>query len=599
MTSPEVAEEIAGKWVERFGHAVAGATDLLDTLLRPDGWWRDLLAFTWDIRSFVGVEAVRTAMEEHAAQTLATGLDLSPGSTVQVVAGDPAQILAWFDFDTAVGSGRGFVRLLPDGPDGPWRALGVLTSLQELRGREEAAGSRRPLGTQHREVPGRVTWAEQRGAEADFATTDPEVVVVGGGQCGLAVAARLGRLGVSTLVVERNARIGDNWRSRYPSLTLHDPVGMDHLPYLPFPESWPQFTPKDKFAGWLEFYAEAMELNVWTSCTLTRLDRDETAGTWTVTALRADGSERVLRPRHVILAGGLNGAPAIPALPGRAEFAGQVVHSSAFAGGTEWRGQRAVVVGAGVSGHDVAQNLYEQGADVTLVQRSSTYVVRSDTWYSTFLPFYLEDGPSTADADLLASSVPFGVAPTLAVEPTRLAAEADRELHDGLRRAGFALDFGPDGQGLMAKHLLGIEGYYIDVGASGLIAAGKIAVRQGAAVDRFTADGVVLADGMTLPADLVVLATGYHGVLDSSRQLLGPIADRCLPVYGVAPDGEMSGVWRHSGQDGLWFMVGQLQAARIYSHVLALRIAAIQDGLIDASSGYRGEPATERVAVQA
>ncbi|GAA1828508.1 NAD(P)/FAD-dependent oxidoreductase [Pseudonocardia ailaonensis] len=595
----------------RFGRAVAGAPELVDTLLQPGGWWRDLLAFTWDIRSFVGTEAVRAAVEDHTLQTAATAFDLSPRSVVQVVAGDPAQIVAWFDFATAAGSGRGFVRLLPgsegrtptsgssEGADGPWRALGVLTSLQELRGREEAVGSRRPLGTQHREVPGRITWTDRRRAETDFATTDPEVLVVGGGQCGLAVAARLGRLGVSTLVVERNARIGDNWRSRYPSLTLHDPVGMDHLPYLPFPESWPQFTPKDKFAGWLEYYAEAMELNVWTSSTLAQLTRDEADGSWSVTVRRADGSERVLRPRHVVLAGGLNGAPAIPELPGRAEFAGQVVHSSAFGGGAAWQGRRAVVVGAGVSGHDVAQNLYEQGAEVTLVQRSSTYVVRSDTWYSTFLPFYLEGGPSTADADLLAASAPFGISPSLAVEPTRIAAEADRELHEGLRRAGFALDFGPDGQGLMAKHLLGIEGYYIDVGASGLIADGKIAVQQGAGVERFTPDGIVLTDSTALPADLVVLATGYHGVLDSSRDLLGPIADRCLPVYGVAPDGEMSSVWRHSGQDGLWFMVGQLQAARIYSQVLALRIAAIQDGLIDASSGYRGEPAADRVAVQA
>ena len=102
-------------------------------------------------------------------------------------------------------------------------------------------------------------------AKVAFESSQPDVVVIGAGQGGLAVAANLGLLGVDTLVLEKNERVGDSWRKRYRSLVLHDPVWADHLPYLPFPASWPIYAAKDKIADWLEFYASAMELNVWTS----------------------------------------------------------------------------------------------------------------------------------------------------------------------------------------------------------------------------------------------------------------------------------------------------------------------------------------------
>ena len=584
-TSPDA---VVAQWLTGFSAASeSGDRERLASLLVESGWWRDLLAFTWDIRSFVGAELAAEAFVGHAQ---AGPLGVVPGSVrAEGVPGDPDQVTAFFDLDLPAGRGRGFVRLLrvgDAGATGSWRALALLTQLEEIRGLAERVGSQRPLGTTHGPVPGREPWSHVRRREAAFEEAEPAVLVVGGGHSGLAIAARLGRLGVPTLVVEQNARVGDNWRRRYPSLTLHDPVGMDHLPYLPFPESWPTYSPKDKFAGWLEYYAEAMELNVWTDTELVGVERDAD-GVWSARVRRGDGSVRVLRPRHVVMATGINGRPALPDVPGADQFAGVVTHSSAFEGGEEWRGRRAVVVGAGVSGHDVAQNLCEHGAEVTLVQRSSTYVVRSETWYSTMMPFYLDGGPPTADADMIAGSVPFGLAPTLAVEPTRLMAEQDADLLDRLRARGFALDAGPDGQGLMGKFLSGIEGYYIDVGAAELIAEGRIAVHQGAGLARFTSDGVELDDGVRLPADLVVLATGYHGVLDTLRPVLGAAADACVPVFGVASDGEMSGSWRHSGQDGLWFMVGNLQMARVFSRPLALRIAAIEAGLVDPGAGFR------------
>ncbi len=88
-------------------------------------------------------------------------------------------------------------------------------------------------------------------------------MIIGGGQGGIALGARLRQLGVPTIIVEKNARPGDSWRNRYRTLVLHDPVWYDHLPYIPFPEHWPVFTPKDKMGDWLEMYAKVMELNYW------------------------------------------------------------------------------------------------------------------------------------------------------------------------------------------------------------------------------------------------------------------------------------------------------------------------------------------------
>lgn len=569
----------AREWLITLERGLAtGDSNELASLFSDGAWWRDLLSLTWDFQNFQGASAVGAALAEAAATR---PREFAIGGAMPPSVSETGALTAVFTFESDHGRGRGLLRLIEDDSSGTWLGLSLLTQLEALPGVHEQVDGSRPLGTVHGGVPGRQLWHEARAATAEFGAGDPTVVIIGAGQSGLGAAARLQQLGVSTLIVERNARVGDNWRHRYPSLTLHDPVGMDHMPYLPFPATWPTFTPKEKFANWLEFYAAAMELNTWTETSVLSCAYDDEKAEWSVSVRRPDGSERTLHPRHLVIATGLNGRPNMPEVPGAERFAGKIVHSSAFEGAKGWEGRKAVVVGAGVSGHDVAQALWEGGAEVTMVQRSTTYVVRSDTWYSVFLPFYLQGGPAVEDADLIAASVPFGMAGSFAVEPTRIAAEMDRDLYERLKRAGFALDFGPNGQGLMAKHLTGVEGYYIDVGASDLIADGKIAIKQGAGVREFVPEGVVLDDGTLLEADLVVFATGYHGIADTARQFLGDeIVNRVGQIYGVGPDGEMNAVWRRCAQPGLWFMVGQLQATRVYSKFLALQIKAIEEGLL-------------------
>src|SRR6202012_1740798 len=164
---------------------------------------------------------------------------------------------------------------------------------------------------------------------AAYADRDPAVLVVGAGQAGLSAAARLGQLQIDTLMIDREARIGDNWRNRYHALVLHNQVNVNHLPYMRFPVSWPAYIPKDKIANWFESYAENMELNTWTSTEFDNAAYDDSTGRWSVT-LRRDGETRQLHPRHVVMATGVSGIPNLPNIPSLKNFTGTVLHSSQY-----------------------------------------------------------------------------------------------------------------------------------------------------------------------------------------------------------------------------------------------------------------------------
>lgn len=585
-------EQAAADWLEQFGRVTAaGDADALRDLFLEDSWWRDLLAFTWDLTTHRGDQVIAQELTSRLDAVAPTGFALEEGKPPTLDA-DGGFIGALFTFETAVATCRGFLRLLRDGDgdDAPWRAWTLLTAMEQLTGHEEGRGPARPQGVAHGTQRNRESWLDRREREREFTADDPDVVVVGAGQGGLAIAARLTMLGVPTLVVERNQRIGDNWRQRYHTLVLHDPVWYDHMPYLPFPEHWPVFTPKDKLAAWFEAYASAMELNVWTGTDLLGGDFSDDTGRWTVQVRRADGSQQTLHPRHVVLATGMSGVPYVPDIPGREDFQGEIAHSAWHSGAQPWAGRRAVVVGTGNSGHDIAHEFHEYGADTTIVQRSSTYIMSSRHGIDVlFAGLYEEGGPPTEDADLIFAAIPYPLLAEVHAGATEEIARRDADLLERLEQAGFALDFGDDGSGLFMKYLRRGGGYYIDVGASDLIADGSIKVKQGVEISRFTPEGLEFEDGSTLPADIVVLATGYQNMRESARALFGDdVADRVTPVWGIGGDGELRTMWRRSGHPGLWFMGGNLHQARHYSKMLALQIKAVEEGLIERS----WEPAT-------
>ncbi|KZT56583.1 FAD/NAD(P)-binding domain-containing protein [Calocera cornea HHB12733] len=472
------------------------------------------------------------------------------------------------------------MRLKPDA-SGELKIYSLLLGLHELDKHLPPTGLRRPLGTQHHSETNRTNWLDGRQRKREFLDEEPTVVVVGAGQGGLMVAARLGMGGVSCLLVEKHQRVGDSWRKRYKSLVLHDPVYADHFPYLPYPANWPIFTPKDKLANWFELYVEAMELNVWTGCTvLPGTTYDRQTGAWSVPVRRADGTERVLHPKHVVQATGASGEPNVPRFRNMNAFDGTLVHSSGHEGGEKWKGKNVVIVGCCNSGHDIAQDLYENGAHVTMVQRSETLVLTSSPGLNTLLEgMYDENGPFVEDADYIHISTPILLLEKMHQAVAPLLLKDDKPIHDGLAKAGFKVD--KNTSGLFIKYYRRGGGYYIDVGCSSLIAEGKIKVKQGVEVDEFVKEGVKFKDGVVLPADLVVLATGYDTMNTTCEKIFGSeIAGQTSEVWGVDTEGEIKGIWRSTGHPCFWCMGGNFQLARSYSRFLTLQIMAIEDGLM-------------------
>jgi putative flavoprotein involved in K+ transport len=575
-------------WLSRFAAALAAEDiDAASELFLAESYWRDLIAFTWNIVTVEGPEGVRDMLGQTLHQVQPAGFVVHDEMGEPAAAGGITE--SWIAFETSVGRCVGHVRLR----DG--RAWTLLTTMYEIKGHEEPASERRPMGAEHGANPDRRTWLERRTAEAEALghTTQPYVVIVGGGQGGIALGARLRQLDVPTIIVERNARPGDSWRNRYKSLCLHDPVWYDHLPYIDFPQNWPVFSPKDKIGDWLEMYAKVMELNYWSSTECTRASYDETTQEWTVVVVR-DGSEITLAPRQLVLATGMAGQPLMPAIEGMDVFAGQQHHSSRHPGPDGYHGKKAVIIGSNNSAHDICAALWEGGADVTMVQRSSTHVVRSDSLMDIALgDMYSERavaaGMTTQKADMTFASVPYRIMHQFQIPVYDAIRARDAGFYARLEQAGFLLDYGEDDSGLFMKYLRRGSGYYIDVGASELVASGGIRLESGVQVTRLTEDSVILSNGKTLPADLVVYATGYGSMNGWAADLISQeVADKVGKVWGLGSstakdpgpwEGEQRNMWKPTRQQALWFHGGNLHQSRHYSLYLALQLKARQEGI--------------------
>ncbi|MHC9294097.1 NAD(P)-binding domain-containing protein [Mycobacterium sp. LTG2003] len=581
-------QERVDAWLADFESALtARDIDRVVDKFATDSFWRDLVAFTWNIKTVEGHEGIGDMLTARLHDTDPSGFRTRETPT-EDFDGDSVITSAFIEFETAGGRGNGHLRLRDD------KAWTLLTTLQELKGHEERKGATRPLGAVHGSDPDTRSWAEKRlDEELTLGYTEqPYIVVIGGGQGGIALGARLRQLGVPAIVVDKHERPGDQWRKRYKSLCLHDPVWYDHLPYLPFPQNWPVFAPKDKIGDWLEFYTRVMEVPYWSSTTCLSASYDEAEQRWTVEVDRK-GERVTLRPTHLVLATGMSGKPNIPVLPGQNVFRGDQHHSSHHPGPDQYVGKRAVVIGSNNSAHDICKALCENDVDVTMVQRSSTHIVKSDSLMEIGLgDLYSERavaaGMTTEKADLTFASLPYRIMADFQRPIYDAIRQRDKDFYARLEAAGFDLDFGDDDSGLFMKYLRRGSGYYIDVGASDLIADGSIKLAHGQ-VDRLTEDSVILADGTELPTDVVVYATGFGSMNGWAADLIGQdVADKVGKVWGLGSgttkdpgpwEGEQRNMWKPTQQENLWFHGGNLHQSRHYSLYLALQLKARYEGL--------------------
>jgi putative flavoprotein involved in K+ transport len=575
----------AQAWLDQFGTALAtGKADAVLPLFDADCYWRDLVAFTWNIRTQEGHDAIRDMLAARLGETGASNFQLEGEAAEADGVTD-----AWFTFETRVARGRGHLRLKEG------KAWTLLTTMTELKGFEEKKGTQRIKGAEHGAQQGRKSWLERRQEEEARLGYEeqPYTVIIGGGQGGIMLAARLRRLGVPTIVIEKNPRAGDSWRNRYKTLCLHDPVWYDHLPYLPFPDDWPVFAPKDKVGDWLEMYTKVMEINYWGSTTAKKASFDEARGEWTVVVER-EGKEVVLRPKQLVFALGVSGYANVPKIPGAETFLGDQHHSSKHPGPEKYAGKKCVVLGSNNSAHDICAALWENGADVTMIQRTSTHIAPSDSLMELALGgLYSEEAVKSGidhhKADLVFASVPYKIMHTFHIPVYDEMKKRDADLYGRLEKAGFMLDFGDDGSGLFMKYLRRGSGYYIDVGASELVANGSIKLKSGVTIDHINPKSVTLSDGTELPADLIVYATGYGSMNHWLADLVSPeVADRVGKVWGLGSnttkdpgpwEGELRNMWKPTNQKQLWIHGGNLHQSRHYSQFLSLQLKARYEGL--------------------
>ena len=543
-------------------------------LFDEECYWRDLVAFTWNVKTAEGKDDIQAMLAATFPQTKPSHWKLEDESTI-----DNGTIGGWFSFETAVARGEGHVRLKEG------KCWTLFTSMSELKGFEEKKGYRRIEGTQHGAFRHRKSWLEQKEAEeaALGYTKQPYCAIIGGGQAGIALAARLRRLEVPTIIIEKNERAGDSWRKRYKSLCLHDMIWQNYLPYLPFPDDWPVYIPKDKMGDWLESYTKIMELNYWDATECKNADYDDASKTWTVTVER-HGEEVILQAKQLVLATGMSGMPNIPDIPGASRFKGDLHHSSKHKSGEAYAGKGCVVLGSNNSAHDICADLWEHGADVTMIQRSATMVMRSESLFaaSPYSEASEQAGISTHQLDMTSASMPHKLQAQRSVAHMTAIRQQDSDFYEGLKQAGFLLDFSEDGAGLGIKYMRRGSGYYIDVGASALISNGQIKLRSGVSIAEITEDSVVLTDGSKLAADLIVYATGYGSMNSWAARLISQdVADKVGKCWGLGSDtkydpgpweGELRNMWKPTQQAGLWFHGGNLQQARFYSIALSLQI---------------------------
>ena len=523
------------QWVERFI-----AAEPPSDLFADNAIWRDYLAFTWDLQSFEGIDSITSALPREIGSSVTHHAPLQGNEII-------------FSFTSA----HGRIKALAEIKDG--LCVRLFTSLEDMS------------------------------AYSALTKTEPEVLIIGAGQSGLALAAQLQHLGVPYLVAEQNPRVGDNWRKRYNSLILHDPVWVNHLPFKTFPDDWPTFTPKDKMGDWLEDYATDLALNVHCNCTITAAQFDEDSALWQVTT-EQDGKSASLTVPHIVFAVGTSGFARTPQIEGAASFKGQQMHSSTYRSGAAFAGQSVTIIGATNSAHDIAVDLVKHGAKPTLIQRSSTHVVPHQVYLNDILaPLYNpKHNRALADADFLSAATPMR---QLEEKGRAIFTKAQQEwgsFYQNLTKTGFALDFAEDGSGIIGKYRRSASGYYIDVGGSQYVIDGKISVITGKEVKALTANGVALDDDSELMSDAVIYATGFGSMEEWVARLIDQkTADKIGRCWGYGSgyrgdpgpwEGELRNMWKPTPQQGLWFMGGNLAQVRIYSRYLAMQLCHhIQD----------------------
>ncbi|KAM3414448.1 hypothetical protein BST61_g9613 [Cercospora zeina] len=613
---PDYASVDVQKTVQAFAALFSSAlesqnVEALVSLIHPKGYWKDVELLTWDIRALQGHDAIRSLLTDRLQPTGITNVRLSPriSPTLETIGPDLAFLLLHLEFDFAHGTGVAVARLTPSASTTgsreqladvrSWRIYSIGTSIHSVRGWDAESGDKVRYGQGKYHDPHGLdrTYPELRQAEINCENGfEPTVVIIGAGQNGVFMAARCRALGIPHLVIEKEDRAGYSWASRYATLSLHGPTFTNQFPYVSYPSWFPTFLPAKQLADWIQSYASIMNLNIWTNSVADGHGAiyDDASRTWTLQVTRADGSCRVLHPRHLIITTGLSGTlPNIPQVPGIDRFVehgGKVVHSSRHRTTPDWKGKKCIVVGAATSAHDMAYELTEHGCEVTMIQRSATHVMTVEKSVLATMKAKEKFGkPGEIPLDLADQTQylkqTYPIEYELLPRGQRVTREIDRDLIEALRDVGYRTHDGYHDGGAYSMFPFDQGGFYYDNGACKLITDRVIKLVH-SEIDYFTETGVVYKDGSAQAADAVVFATGYMNTKGAIDAFMGEkMAKKCNErwekgnAFFLGPEGESVVNCCPLPQKGLYAMFHQFAFARFHSARLALRIKAEELGI--------------------
>ncbi|KAF7359199.1 FAD/NAD-P-binding domain-containing protein [Mycena sanguinolenta] len=428
--------EIAFSWLQSYAAFLAsGDVKGSVSCFHDDGFLRDLLVFIWNNRNLHGHKNINAYLADTLshASIADVKLETRPGLVpeidrfnAQMVSPVANTVSAGFTFECRIGKGQGYFFLVP-ADDGQWKAISVMMQLADISGHEEWIQEEGAHGGHT------LSWTDVNRERREIIEKDPYVLIIGAGHTGLNAAAQFKHLNIPSLVVESNLRIGDNWRKRQ---VLPKTFIYCELLYHPYPASWPLYLPRDKIADWLEHYAHAEDLVVWTnSRPLPGPTYDRTSGRWTVVIDRG-GEHVTLNPAHIVVAAGALGAPNIPVMENRDAFDGPIVHCADYQGGKPFAGKRVVVVGAGNTSADLCQDLSFHGAEsVTMVQRSASFVLPIALVQNLVENLYPE-GLEIHTCDFLFAAKPLPLMEKMAEHTEALLIEQLKDTYTSLREAG-------------------------------------------------------------------------------------------------------------------------------------------------------------------
>jgi cation diffusion facilitator CzcD-associated flavoprotein CzcO len=340
-----------------------------------------------------------------------------------------------------------------------------------------------------------------------------DILIIGAGPAGLAVAGRLRQAGIDFTIIEKSQYVGNAWREHYDRLHLHTVKELSHLPHRPFPEDYPRYVPKDKLVDYFEDYAEYFNIQPHFGEGAERIGRE--GAKWEVTTT----SGKKWLANRVVVATGVNRTPFHPPFQEESDFSGTILHSKQYKNAQPFLGQTVLVIGMGNTGAEIALDLSENDITTYLSVRGAVNIVPRDVL-----------GRPTQLTAMKLAKLPHWLGDWVGVQLRRFTV-------GDLSKYGIETPVMPPAKQLRVTGKTPV----IDIGTLDAIKAGKIKVVR--EPDHFTPQGVVFKDGQELAFDTVILATGYRPELDDFIPGVDPLLDEYGAPKSCIADGEFEGLY--------------------------------------------------------